>query len=273
MTVKSERRLIHRVIEMPDSTAVECPICGSTTNRRPSSRSGRFRCPKCSQRASSAPQPAEMSPADDLSSLPPMVSVATEVAKPAQSKRIVQRANRRAYREANRDAIAASRMRLLKMASVAIVCLMAAGLTCLLAYHSLRSISTESWAIFVPGVETPEKLVRDFGMICSSFHSTCEGIDSRGARERAVGRIAFLTARLRAIPEQVSKLGTPPPQQLAALDPAWTDRIEEDALKSYEHVQTLRVKRFALSGEFLSTLQQHLDALDAAKESMTSAWD
>ena len=260
---------------MTSRITVGCPACDQKMTVDTPQVPSKITCPKCQQPILMTPGKPPQSPAadyEDFDALPPMSVVSAPVTRPVSNPRILERAARKAHAAANPAEIQTKRRHQRKRLFQVLSCVLALGTVGTLAFVYVREIPTESWAAMMPGAETPANMLQEYAAICESFHGTCETIDSEYSRNRAIQKISVMTARLRGFPDRVTELGTPSPVQREVLDPMWIEQIEGLSEQSRDHVNTLRGKRKLLSGKFLAALQQHLNAMDAAANSMITAW-
>ena len=145
---------------MADNRVFQCPHCALQMTVRAPESTAQVTCPTCFQRILLVPGEEPRAPSEsflsEFSRLPEPIIINTQVAAPAKSRRVIRRAARRATRHANRDAIRKKRLRVLQIASIAAIGLTITGTAATYIYRSLNSIPADSWAMLVPGMDSPQ---------------------------------------------------------------------------------------------------------------------
>ncbi len=209
---------------------------------------------------------------DDFSRLPDPIVVQKPVAGPARSERTLRRAARLAYMKENRDSIQAARIEMLKMVAVALVCLGITVAIVTLSYQKLNKVPAHYWAEVIPGMESPDKLLKQYAGICANCTATCNSIDDASSRDQAAPKIRAMAAILSEFPQRVENMAQLAATQIQSLDPSFRETVELGQKQARESVERVQSKKSAYSAELFQALIKFLQANDAAAEAILSKW-
>ncbi len=255
---------------------IHCPNCSLQITISAVDGPSQVTCPTCFHRSLVAPGQEPVEPAEshleEFNRLPEPIIKHTQVAKPATSKRIIRRAARRAHKDANRESIRKARNRMLQTTALILLALTIVGTALFYGYRALRKVPKDSWAEFVPGMESPDKLLSEHAKICESFRETCESIDDDYSRDQAIPRIRVMAARLHGFPSRLAEMGPLSPTQYQSLDPNFLAVVAKDLKQTQDSLRAVRSKRLLYSADLFQALQDFSDESEAAAEAIMSQW-
>lgn len=261
---------------MAGETVFQCPSCALQMTVSQLSGPSQVTCPTCFHRILLVPGQSPVEPDEaylqEFDRLPAPLIIRTEVAKPATDQRLIRRAAKRAHKEANRESIRKARIRMVQVAVAVLISLGIATAAVTYGYRALRQVPKESWAGIVPGIESPEKLLREHARISEAFRETCGSIDDTSSRDRAIPKIRSLAAQFRGFPDRIGELGPLTPVHLQSIDPSFRDTIANDLRSTQEALRSVRSKRLLYSTNFFEALQLFSEASEAAAQAILTQW-
>ena len=254
----------------------ECPNCSLQITISDVDGPSQVTCPTCFHRSLVAPGEEPVEPSEEtleeFSRLPEPIIKHTQVAKPATNKRIIRRAARRAHKHANRESIRKAHIRKLQTTAAVLLALLIVGTAIFYGYRAFRSVPKDSWAEIVPGMESPDKLLREHARICASFRETCDSIEDASSRDQAIPKIRSMAARFHGFPDRVADMGPLSPTQIQSLEPDFLKVVANDFKGTQNSLDAVRSKRLLYTTEFFKSLQLFADESEAATEAILSQW-
>lgn len=265
---------------MTDNTTCPCPSCGYELSLRGVQGPARVTCPECSHKVLLGVEepPLESdealpgSPVFDDMNLPQPIVVSEPVAPPSKRNPLVAVFKRKKRKPVSYKDLKERRIRIAKRIGIVTVGLIIVLVIGNWTLTRVREIPKDSWATVIPGMQTPEKFLREYEGICKMFHTVSDTVDNAIARNQAIPQFNVVAARLRGFPSRIAEAGRPTQKQLGELGVSYHQKIDSEAEKVQQKIDQLRKRTRILSGELLASLGEVSNAIEDAKSAMKIAW-